>query len=520
MGELVDRLGGRTPGELIRSQDWNDLVAAVEGIQTALAASIAAVDAKVDAGLAALDARVAALEAQITSITEAVQPLGQMRRLALRTERSHYLLGQTAHLVARVTDLRGEALSLSDPATRPWVDFVATAGKLQRDPAFTSVGGEGDQAMSVRVNEQGEARVFLVSEEDDEDEDSPGRRTMAATLETRVPETNLSIAETFLSAATPQDAQVTTAFRAISRTYDQVAARDVRLYLDRHFTLRPKVPPIIAIDPPILIGRWRDRRYTVLAFVQGDNEPGTAEPNQGASSIQVRFRDWIGPWFHLDYVREIGPIKEAVKERFRPKIDRNAAATAERIKLDIKESVRGKGLLGRQREFLAITQGLDEVSVADPPPFLPALTATLKNAVGVQQAFEQGAVAGAAGGGEVTFEAIADAGTRGEVSRGELRRELTAELRQEVTRVTQEVETNVSRSLLADNGPLLREDSPLLREDSPVRKILTQQITPLRQRLNAIQQVDPEAIARRGEVGVIDTRLKNIEAVIQRLGPR
>ena len=49
MGLLADQLGNKMAGELIRSEDWNALVAAVESIEAALNAKIDAVEAEVEA---------------------------------------------------------------------------------------------------------------------------------------------------------------------------------------------------------------------------------------------------------------------------------------------------------------------------------------------------------------------------------------------------------------------------------------------------------------------------------------
>lgn len=516
MGALADRLGGKNPGELIRAQDWNDLIGAIETLEASLTANLEAVSARVETGLAEAAQRAAALEARVAAVEALAEPLQQFRRVSLRTGQELYALGQSAQLVATVTDFRGSALDLADPAARPWVEFVATGGQLRPDPAFNSVGSEGDRAISVQVDARGEARVFLVAEAGAAESTGPGRTSVAELLETRLTATNQTLVQSLLEANTPLEAKLSGALRAVSIAYDQPAAVETRRYLDTsfHAAATQSLLPVEG-EPDIRVVRWQHYRYTVLAFVKNDNQPGTAEPSQGASSIQVRFRDWIRPWARFEYLEEYTPVKESIKDRVRAKIDADPLETSKRLRAEILESVRDKGHLGRQREYLAIAEGLDEVTVTNPPAFLPDLTRTLIDAVSVQQALERGAAP--TGERETTFQVMAEAGSRSQINRSELRLELGAELRQEITRATREVQETVSRNLLADDSPLLREDSPLLREDSPVRKFVSQQLSPLRQQVTAIQQVaDPNVVARKGEVGVLDTRLKNIEAILQR----
>src|SRR5829696_6675196 len=196
MGELVDRLGNKAAGQLIKSEGWNALVAAVEDLSTTVNDRFAAMDAD----LQGLRTRFEALAEEFIDFRGVVEPLlGEYYRLTMETTRTNYAIGELAEITARVTDLRGNPLDLSNEANRPWIDFVvASWGQLKPVAGFESLGGAGDRTISVRTDTQGVARVHLRSDHaegfTDEDE-----AEVAVSLQTRLGTNNLSIAETIMS---------------------------------------------------------------------------------------------------------------------------------------------------------------------------------------------------------------------------------------------------------------------------------------------------------------------------------
>ena len=46
MGDLVDRLGNKSAGQLIKSEDWNELVATLENLSATVDEGFAAVNAR------------------------------------------------------------------------------------------------------------------------------------------------------------------------------------------------------------------------------------------------------------------------------------------------------------------------------------------------------------------------------------------------------------------------------------------------------------------------------------------
>lgn len=518
MGELVDRLGKKAPGQLIKSEDWNGLVVAVEDLSVSVNTRFADVndrlqtfseevekrfqdlDAKMDGKLEELGVKIDALTQGFGDFRGAVEPLlGEYYRLTLETSRSNYAIGELAEITARVTDLRGNPLDLPEPEDRLWIDFVvANWGQLKPAPRFESLGGVGDRTISVRTDERGVARVFLRSDHaeyfTDEDEVE-----VADSLETRLEETNDSIVETILSAATPMDATVKGAFRALTEEYDRTDATRVSKYADAYFS---KNAATIGgrIAPPIFRHRWRDHRSTVMAFARRDGDPVTPDQSRGVSSIQVTFRDWIFPWITIDYFVKTGPLVENLRERLAPKISDDFGRSVINVKTEVKEFVSSSGLIGKQRDYMVVREALAEVDVPRPLPFdLVSLTKPLQDAIGVQQMLEGGQGLGL-DGREVAFGAFADAAVQTEdaVVRmdsqvAQVHQEITGyvneqlqEAREQLQFEVQRAQANFKDQLLADNGPIMSVQKDL--------QAVTGQVQGVQTALNA--KADMQTLAR------------------------
>lgn len=311
MGELVDRLGNKVAGQLIRSEDWNALVAEVEKINTSLRGRIDELASNVDARITGIEERIGPLESEVIALREQITPfLGQFYRVTLETTKRNYAIGELAEVTARVTDLQGNPI-----ASRPWVDFVTVWGQLKPARDFDDRSGAGGHTISVRTDPEGVAKVMLRSEyvegithaeEDD----------VSVALASTLPQSTVTIADSILNSRTPLEAKNTGAFRMLSVEYDRPDAMSVRKYVDTHFVRNPILnrPPF----QPVFGQRWRDYRSTVLASVKDDSDPRTPDQSRGLTSIQVTFRDWIGPWIILDYVTEIGPLVQDFRNRLIP----------------------------------------------------------------------------------------------------------------------------------------------------------------------------------------------------------
>lgn len=416
MGELVNRLGKKAAGQLIKSEDWNALVAAVEDGDAKLAQSVDALSRSVDerfketlkkidaleeklsrqmqtlgqqlAGqIQGLAGRVATLETQVGDLRQKLDPvLNHLWRVTLETTRRHYAIGEVAEITARVTDLQGRPLGV-----RPWVDFVATWGQLSAASGFESLTGEGSRTISVRTNEAGIAKLRLRSDyvqgvaEETQDE-------IATVFTAGFANTNRSIGDVILASKTPMEARDAGAFKALSREYDRVDTRQMRAYVDTYYVRNATriAQPSATVDLASLGWSDHDYRATVMAFVKGDSDPQTPDAARAVSSTQITFRDWIRPWIHLGYLgaEEITPLVENYRDRLRPRVTGDFVKSMDLVRREVTDIVRDRGLIGKQRDYQALHTALDTLVVAQPPPFMNTLTQSVQDAVRIQQTIE------------------------------------------------------------------------------------------------------------------------------------
>ena len=424
MPPLVDTIGNKAAGQLVRSADWNTLVAALDALSAQVTSQFAAVRSEVAAAddalrglIASLDARVTQLETQLTSLETEVQPLlTQTYRVTLTTTKANYALGELAELTAQVTTLQG------NPVTdRPWVDFVATWGQLRPAREFESRGGVGDRTISVRTNDQGVARVLVRAEhaegfaEEDEDE-------VAVALTTRLQADNLSVAEHILQANTPLEAKEKGAFGVLTTEYNRTDALIVRNYMDAYYLRNPTMS-VGKITPNFIErfrSRWRDYRVTVMAFAKTDSDPLTPDLSRSVNSIQMTFRDWIGPWIFIDYFDKPGLDVQVpnIRDQLAPNIRDNLKVSIDLVKQRVIDLVRDKGVLGKLQQYEVINKAIGQIGGTQ--PFLPQLTDAVQKAIGLQQTLEnfQAAPFGLIGasGKDVAFDVFTDAATRADAN--------------------------------------------------------------------------------------------------------
>ncbi len=403
MGQLLEDLGNRTDGQLIRSDDWNQLVSAVDKLETLLVDRVTSLEQKVaelDEGQAALSGRLDnALQRldqtheRLNTLGETVEDLqadvavwtGEYFKMTLNTTRLNYPIGEAATLEARVTDVRGEALDLSDANRRPWVDFVANWGLLQPAPGFVSRGGVGERSISVRVNRDGIAQINVRAEHG-EGVSADEEQQVATALTARVPTLDKSLSRVIMETATPVEAFQSDAFQILRVEYDREAETGVRRYIDTaYLKYSPQIHRRIHINPR---QGWRDHRTTVLAFVKADNDPTTADHCMATSSIDITFRDWVGPFVELDYLSNIDDQVGVIRDRLIAGVDPSLPVTIDRFKDHIKRFATGKGWLGRLRNLRAVNTVLDQFQVDNPPPHLSVVTQSLRDAVSLQQTLD------------------------------------------------------------------------------------------------------------------------------------
>lgn len=438
---LVAQLGGRQEGWLIRSADWNALVAAVAAVESTLSARIDALDERVTTEVARLDGRiddltkateerfdadetriadleqaanvlgvrVAALEAKVPQMEEelderiaqaeketaeleaTVKPVVDAAyRVTLKTTKPNYALGELADVEARISYLPGKA-----PASLAgkWIDFTTFYGTFRAADGFVSRGGTGDSTMSVMTDENGVARVLLHSEAAEEMPVEAAKEVTAA-LATRVGTKNLSVAELILRADTPEDDDVKAAYQTVSIKYDREES-SLRHYVDSYYlknqeTVMPgiKAPDNGGIVPPwFWRQRWRDYNATILAFAKDDSDPTTADSNLGSSSIQVTFRDWVRPWLVIDYWGRLETVSDELIGRFVPKVGVTLEGSVENLRGEVTDLVKGRGVVGKLRTYDAMDVAFDKLNVSG-KTFLPDLSKSMRAAVGLQKSIE------------------------------------------------------------------------------------------------------------------------------------
>lgn len=459
MGQLVDQLGSMTPGQLIRSEDWNALVAAVEANQDA----IADLDARVTQRIDAVVTDLGDLRARVEAIESLVEPYFRTHmRLALRSTALRAAMGQPVEIIAQVRDLAGRAMDLSNAQTRPWIDFVTLWGRLKPIAGFTSAGGVGDRTISVQVNAEGVARVQLrpdhvegLSEEVE--------RQVGVLLEARPIANQPKIFERMLAAQSPVDGPVREAFTTLSAEYDRTTAQSLRHFADAYFAHSPGM--ITGGVAPSIIERWRhdwrDERATVLAFAKPDADATTPDHALGVGTIQITFRDWIAPWLVIDYLpnktRIIDDFRQRIPQLLTTKLDQSVL----RIRDEIQTYVNDMGVLGRLKAYAGVREAMAGLAPTGSPEILRDATAVVGGALGIQQSMEFSQIATmGVGGQEHAFSALLRSTAITERSVGDAlatagkAREQVAGLREEVNvQVRRQVETRLEE-LEQPGGPI------------------------------------------------------------------
>jgi uncharacterized coiled-coil protein SlyX len=493
MGLLADEIGNKVAGELIKSQDWNRLVEAVESVEATLNERIDTLETTLSRQIAGLTTQITQLRTDVDALKAVVDPLVQQYyRLNLSTERVNYALGQLAEITVRVTDLRGNSLTFSSSQNRPWVDLVATWGQFRAVSGFTSLGGVGDRTISVQVNNEGIARVQLRSDyaEGLTDEDEA---EMATVLQSRPQGFSITFAEAIINATTPAEARPT--YQLMRSEYER--STRVRTYLDTHYVRHPAISV-----GNILTGlgsRWRDYRSTVMAFAKADSNPTTPDPSLGVSSLQITFRDWIGPWI-VDFIDP--PVAElpigSYRDRLRPKITPRYVESTQLVKDEIDDIVRGKGLLAKQRDYRTLTEALNQLDPEVSPPFLNTLTESMQNAIGIQQALgvTQTKALGITNQ-EVGFKVFTDAALRADTNTAAVQEELTQAVQ---TQVTQSI--NQARQTLQQEQQAFR--TSIEAENGVVQRAIRQQLAPIQQEVTTLRTLDP---------GLVNNQLRDVTAL-------
>lgn len=423
MSALGD-LGGKGPGELILAEDWNALVTQVQEMGQALSTrlqglidgEIADLQSQVgdlkDQGDAlevqvgapgstdgsTLTGRVAALKdlpATVDALEATVAPLTEHYLVNLSTGDSSYLLGEVAEITAQVRRLDG-----SIPDNRPWVDLVCTWGTLTAAPGFSALPGASGRSIAVRCDAQGIARVRVRSEqgaglsEDEEDQ-------LGLFFATQV---GSSVKDEILAASNSNAPRATPAYQEAARVYDAETAPAVGKLVDGYYggqtsgggwgigygagwgygTGWGHGTPWGQPTHPSPV--WQEYRSTLIAIAKNDSDPKTPDPGRGMSSIQIRFRDWIGPWLGY-YLSEDSAEVAAATDLFAEALaESNAGASIQKAQDLIGEKLQEtQGLVHRRKRLESWGKAIDEYQGPDIPDFGPDVMESVQSAVALQK---------------------------------------------------------------------------------------------------------------------------------------
>ena len=407
---LAETLGTKAPGQLIKSEDWNALVAGVNAIEAALDLRLDTVEASV----AALDGRVGAVEASVVSLrTDVDAILASTFRVMLETTKVNFAIGELAEITATVRDARGN-IPAPVNGERPWVDFVTTWGKLKAVAGFTSRAGVAERTVSVQTNAQGIARARLSAEIVDDLTDD-NELDFSAVLDTRVGAQSRTISEIVLGANTPSDQEMFVAYQAITASYDSPQRSAVKSYADSYYVkngakLSDKVTQGIATQRR---QQWRDHHITVLAFGKADSDPRTPDPSRGSNAMQLTFRDWLGPWIIIDYIPGFVQFVPQLTNILQSTLTQNYTQSALLMKDAVQQRVQNRGIIGKAREYESVKGAIQVLNATQPTSFLPQLKQSMTAAVDLQQSFQTAEVANVGGTTqEVAFQAFAGTAVR------------------------------------------------------------------------------------------------------------
>lgn len=300
---LAASLGGKAPGHLIKSDDWNALVNVLTEYGNALV-SLPDRVADLEADLANLALRVDDLEDladRVTTLEEETAPLRKNYLLAVNTTAENYLVGQVAEIVFKVSALDGSPL----PSPMPWLDVVTTWGRLRAAPGFVVRDNAEENAISVQFNSAGEVRVqlrsqytrgFSLAEE----------ASFSNALKVQAGTTGKTVLKVLEESASPQDPETRVAFKAFHASYD--SNKTIQGYADKYVDqytggnyIRPGRGGIVKL------GDWEYYRATVMAFAKPDAAATSPDPTRGVATVQVNFREWINHWSN-DYIETLEPV--------------------------------------------------------------------------------------------------------------------------------------------------------------------------------------------------------------------
>ena len=366
--EQAADLGPKQAGHLIRHQDWNTLVSvlttygnSLDALTTDLAVlktELSTLETTMQAAIAALDARIDPLEglpALVQKLDAETAPLRQNYLLKVSTAQENYLVGQAAELVFTATTLDGKPL----PDPKPWLDVVATWGRLRAAPGFVVRENAEENALAVQFNNAGQVRLQLRSQFTKGLSPS-AEGSFAGVLQAQAGSSGKTVMKVLQEAASPQDPEAQMAFRSISTMYEANAT--VRGYADTY--LEQFTGGRVIGGVTLARGEWEHYRATVMAFAKPDTSALSPDPTRGVATIQVNFREWIPNWSH-DHIEIFEEAEidwgRIVKENL------HLPDLVHRMVSELDKRANQRGMLGRIREMKALDKATSVINPGSDP---------------------------------------------------------------------------------------------------------------------------------------------------------
>jgi hypothetical protein len=493
----------RVPGELITSKDWNALVAACKNVQDTLNALSQAAGQRLIAVESGLQQTQADLQKAVDRVATLEGVVHEYNRVTVKPSRAIYALGEIAEISATVTDIAGKPIVFTQQ-NRPWVTFVCTWGRLRAVPGFESDEGVGDRTVTVRTNLQGVAKARLQSDHagafglDVEDQVSKSMNVV-------IPTSGKIVADLIRTSTTPVEAHVAGAFKPLSVEYDRTDAVHMRDYVDTYYQ---KYPNRVTGQGVLNIPQtWQDYRSTIMCFVQNSNDASAPDFGRSSGAMQVVFRDWISPWYHLEYSLDTTVLAQTYHDSLAPKFTADLVSSVNNIKEQVNSIVAGKGLLGKQRAYGVINTVLGQIVTQQSPTLVNAVTKSVQNAIAIQQTLPT-----LPGGQDVAFEVFTSAATHANTSVASVNAAV-ADVQRQLVAVQAKVDDATSHvSNLTNNLTAVDTRLTSALADTGAVGSLRVQLTTVKNQVGAFSALNPSEIATQlGNVANLNQRVLSLE---------
>ena len=126
----------------------------------------------------------------------------------------------------------------------------------------------------------------------------------------------------------------------------------------------------------------------MICFVQNSNDINTPDFGRASGAMQIVFRDWISPWYNLEYAANTADLVNTYRARLAPKFTLDLTESVNNVKQEVNAIVANQGMVRKQRDYRVIRDAMDQISLPQPPSFLNAVTQSVQNAISIQQTLQ------------------------------------------------------------------------------------------------------------------------------------